>query len=151
MVNKSVVLIGAACVVREGKNKKHWLLVKQNKDDIWEIPKTVVRKGESSARSVIRMTAEKGGMTTKIIEEAGRAGGATTINGKNLPQRTLYYLMVLKNASKETLGFYEAEWFEYAKAVRNLPSKRERMMLKSARETHRKWLKESRKKNGQEE
>ena len=150
MVNKNVVLVGAACVVKESKGKKRWLVVKQNEKEGWELPKTMVRRGESSAKAVIRMTTEKGSMTAKIIEEAGRAGGATTVNGKTLPQRTLYYLMLLKNASKESIGFYDAQWFEYAKAVRSLPSKRERAMLKSAREAYKKWTREQQRKNGPE-
>jgi hypothetical protein len=146
IIDKNLVLISGAIVFKQEGKKVRWFIAKQQDDGDWEIPKVPVRKAESSVRAALRMMGEKGGMTTKVLEEVGRAGGVTTINGKVLPQRHLYYLMILKSASKETIGFHEDAWLEYAKAVRKLSSKRERAMLKEARKKYRSWKKEREKK-----
>ena len=138
---EKLVLTAGAIVFKEGRGKSHWLITKQAENDEWEIPKVLVRKGESSVRAAMRMMGEKGGMTTQVLEEAGRAGGVTTINGKTLPQRYLYYLMLLKEPSGEVIGFAAHKWFEYAKAVRKLSSKREQTMLRQARKEYRIWKK----------
>jgi ADP-ribose pyrophosphatase YjhB (NUDIX family) len=82
------------CIFRENRGTLKWFLVKHNGEEEWEIPKVLVRKGESSVRAVLRMMGEKGNMTTRVLEEAGRFGGITTVNGKKLPQRHIYYLML---------------------------------------------------------
>lgn len=138
-MNRNVVLVSGAVVFKEGRGKRRWFIVKQSDEEKWEIPKVIVRKGESSVRAALRMMGEQGGMSTKVIEEAGRAGGVTTINDKTFPQRHLYYLMVRKSEAGEAIGFSNFKWLEYAKAVRKLSSKRERMILKQAREELRKW------------
>jgi len=138
---EKLVLVSGAIVFKEGRGKSRWLITKQAENDGWEIPKVVVRKGESSVRAAMRMMGEKGGMTTQALEEAGRAGGVTTINGKTLPQRYLYYLMLLKEPSGEAIGFAAHKWLEYAKAVRKLSSKREQTMLRQARKEYRIWNK----------
>ncbi len=122
-------------------------MVKQmeGEDGKWEIPKVPVRRTESSPRAAIRMMAEKGGMDAKVLEEAGRAGGSTTINGKTVPQRHLYYLMI-QTAAGEVLGFKDYKWLEYAKAIRKLSSKREKMMMRQARRELRKWEREQKSK-----
>lgn len=145
-IDENIVLVSAAVVFKNRKKDRRkckWFLTKQGPDSEWELPKAVVRKGESSVKAVIRMTGEKGAMTTQVLEEAGRAGGVTTVNGKTLPQRYIYYLMILKAASDEPIGFAQHLWLEYAKAVRKLPSKRERAMLKQAKKVLRKWEREN--------
>jgi ADP-ribose pyrophosphatase YjhB (NUDIX family) len=146
-MNKNLVLVSGAVVFRPTRGKSKWFIVKQTDNESWEIPKVMVRKGESSVRAALRMIGEKGSMSTKVLEEVGRAGGATTINGKTFPQRHLYYLMLLISASKEPIGFSNHLWLEYAKAVRKLTSKRERAMLKQARKAYRTWKKEEKNKN----
>jgi len=138
---EKLVLVSGAIVFKKGRGKSRWLITKQAEGEGWEIPKVVVRKGESSVRASLRMMGEQGGMTTQVLEEAGRAGGVTTINGKALPQRYLYYLMVLLAPPGEAIGFAEHKWFEYAKAVRKLSSKREQTMLRQARKEYRVWKK----------
>jgi ADP-ribose pyrophosphatase YjhB (NUDIX family) len=142
IIDKKMVLVSGAIVFKENRGRKRWFLVKEGdeEDSEWEIPKILVRKTESSARAAIRLMAEQGSMDAKVLEEAGRAGGSTTVNGKVVPQRYLYYLMVLKGAG-EVLGFEDHGWFEYANAVRKLRSKRERLMIKQARQELRKWEK----------
>ena len=85
---------------------------------------------------------EQGGMTTKVLAEAGRAGGVTTVNGKTLPQRYIYYLMLQQYSEGEVLGFEDYAWLSYAKALRKLSSKREKMMLRQAKKELSKWQRE---------
>ncbi len=151
IIDKNLVLISAPIVFRKEKGiEGKWLIVKLNEDDGWEFPKVVVRKGESSVRAAIRVMGEKANLDGRVIEEAGRVGGATTINGKTSPKRTLYYVM-LEKSSGEIIGFSEYEWLTYASAVRKLSSKTERKMLKVAREEMEKFLKERKRRKEQEE
>lgn len=148
-MNKTQVLVSGAVLFRENKGSKiKWFLVKPDDDGGWEIPKVLVRKGESSVRASLRMLAERGNMTTKVLEEVGRAGGTTTVNGKVLPQRHIYYLAILKSPPSEAIGFEDSIWLDYAKAVRKISSKRERAILKQARKVYSDWKKarESKKK-----
>jgi ADP-ribose pyrophosphatase YjhB (NUDIX family) len=145
IIDRSLVLVAGAIVFKKTRGGRKWFLVKLPDEDKWEIPKTAVRKGESSARAVIRMTGEQGGMTAKVIEEAGRAGGVTTINGKTLPQRHLYYLM-RQVSEGEAIGFDEYVWLDYSKALRKISTKREQLMFKQARKEFNNWLKERKKK-----
>jgi hypothetical protein len=140
-MDKNLVLISGAVLFKEVRGKRRWFIVKQGDEDKWEIAKVFVRKGESSVRAAIRMMGEQGGMSTKVLEEAGRSGGVTTINSKTLPQRHLYYLMILQSGVKEAIGFANYQWLEYTKAIRKLSSKRERAMLRQARQELNKWKK----------
>lgn len=163
-MNTDLVLISGAIVYRATKGKKRWFLAKQSGEDgDWEIPKIVVRKAESSARGAMRLMLEQMDMDTQVLEEAGRAGGSATINGKVVPQRHLYYIMLFKEREEEeegegekgkkeereereereeiVIGFDDYGWFEYAQAVRMLRSKRERLMIKQGRKELRKWEK----------
>jgi len=146
MLNKNTVLISGACLFREPRGKRRWFIVKQSDVEGWEIPKVLVRKGESSVRAVLRMMGEKGGITARVLEEVGRAGGVATTNGKTLPQRHIYYLMLTKLASSDSIGFPEFAWLEYSQAVKRLTSKREKTMLKSATIVLKKWKKQRQKK-----
>lgn len=140
-MNKSLVLVSGAIVFKEQKGVDKWFLTKQGSDDEWEVPKVLVRKGESSVRAVLRMMGEKAGMTTRVLEEAGRAGGVTTTNNKTLPQRHIYYLMILKSGATEAIGFSDTLWLPYPNALKKLSSKREKGMLKQAKETLKLWRK----------
>jgi ADP-ribose pyrophosphatase YjhB (NUDIX family) len=127
------LLVGSAIVYRRIKDKPVWFLVKQKEDSDWEIPKTNVRRGESSVRAVIRMMGEQAAMNVKVIEEVGRKAGAALIGGNTIPQRTLYYLMYCREA-KEVLAFAQTIWLEYPKAVKQLKDKKEQAMLKKAKD-----------------
>lgn len=125
------ILVAVAVVFKKVQGKVRWFVVKQGEGE-WEIPKTLVRRGESSVRAAIRMMAEQGGMNAKVLEEVGRSGGAIKFKGRPVAQRLLYYLMMSREGG-EVLGFGEYEWLEYTKAEKKLAQKREKMMLKQAR------------------
>lgn len=135
------VLIGGAIVFRDNRKKRQYLLVKTKEDGDWEIPKVTVRRGESSVRSVIRLTGEQGGITARVLEEAGRSSGNAVINGKSVSQKYYYYLMLQKGGPSEMIGFQEHKWFEFSDASKKISLKREKDMLKSAKEVLKEWEK----------
>jgi ADP-ribose pyrophosphatase YjhB (NUDIX family) len=128
---KDEVLVAGAIVHKMVKQKAQWFLVRESEERGWEVPKTNVRRGESSVRAAIRMMAEQGGMDTKVLEEAGRSGGAAKVKDRLMTQKIYYYLMVAEFGEQE-LGFAETEWYDYGQAVRKLASKREQGMLRGA-------------------
>jgi ADP-ribose pyrophosphatase YjhB (NUDIX family) len=139
--NNQQILIGGALVFRDNRGKRQWLVVKQKDEGDWEIPKVTVRKGESSVRAVIRMTTEQAGMSARVLEEAGRGTGNTVINGKTIPQKYYYYLMVQKAGGIEVIGFNDFKWLEYGEAVRKIVTKKEKDILKSGKEVLKEWEK----------
>lgn len=151
-MDKNRILISSGTLFKEVRGKLRWFIVKTNEDNGWEFPKVTVRKAESSVRAILRLLGEKGGLSTKVLEETGRSGGVTTVGNKTLPQRHIYYLMILKGLTEEAMTFPEHAWLEYAKCARKLSSKREKQMLKKARNEYKKWKKEHPKsKRGEEE
>ena len=133
--------IAGAVIFRENRGKKQYLLVKSKDQKDWEIAKVTVRKGESSVRSVIRLTGEQGGMAARVLEEAGRTTATIMVNGKSIPQKFYYYLMFQKGGSSELLGFDEIKWMEYSEAFKKLGQKREKEMLKGGRDVLKEWEK----------
>ncbi len=117
------------------------MLVKSKEQKDWEIAKVTVRKGESSVRSVIRLTGEQGGMSARVLEEAGRSAGTIVVNGKAIPQKFYYYLMFQKGGSSDLLGFDEVKWYEYGDAVKKLGQKREKDMIRGGRDVLKEWEK----------
>lgn len=145
-MNNNFVLIGGVCLFKEEEGKTFWLLTKTNTESDWELPKIIVRKVESSVRAVLRMLGEQGGMSVRVIEEAGRTSGATTINNKVVPQKVIYYLARQKSSEGEIIGFSEFTWVEYPKALKKLSQKKEIQMLTAARDEYKEWLKRRKKK-----
>jgi ADP-ribose pyrophosphatase YjhB (NUDIX family) len=139
MKNNQLTISGAI-VFRDYAGKRKFLVVKQGDEGKWEIPKVTVRKGESSVRASLRMTGEMAGMNARVLEEAGRTSGAALINGKTVPVKYYYYLLMQK-AAGEMLGFVDFQWLEFGKALKILELKREKDMLKSAKEVLRQWEK----------
>jgi hypothetical protein len=127
------LLISGAVVFRDSRKKRQWLIVKNDANKDWEIPKVTVRKGESSVRAVIRMIGEVAAMTIRILEEASRASGAAIINGKSVPVKYFYYLMIHKSGS-EMVGFDQYAWVELAQAIKKVGLKREKDAFRSAKE-----------------
>jgi hypothetical protein len=137
------VLVGAAIIFKEGKGKKLFLLTK-NINGEWEIPKTTVRRGESSVRSVIRFTTEQGNMNARVLDEVGRLAGTTIVNSKSINQRTIYYLMFYK-AGAEVMGLGDSSWIDYQSGTKRLKIKKEKDFLKKANEMVKEWSKNKKK------
>jgi 8-oxo-dGTP pyrophosphatase MutT (NUDIX family) len=135
------ISIGGAIVFKDNRGKRQFLLVKNKEDGDWEIPKVTVRKGESSVRSVIRLTGEQGGISARVLEEAGRSSGTVIINGKSIPQKHYYYLLMQKGGTSEMIGFHEIKWVEYSDATKKLVLKKEKEMLKNAVAVLKEWEK----------
>lgn len=132
-MKQKLILVGGAVIYKKVKDKPLWFIVKQKEDSDWEIPKTNARRGESSVRAVIRMMGEQAAMNVKVLEEVGRVGGAALVGGNTIPQRTIYYLLVCKEA-KEVLAFMDFDWVDLAKGVRKLKNKKDIAMLKGAKD-----------------
>jgi 8-oxo-dGTP pyrophosphatase MutT (NUDIX family) len=135
------IVIGGAVLFRENRGKRQFLLVKQREAPDWEIPKVTVRKGESSVRAAIRLASEQGGMAARVLEEAGRSSGTTIVNAKSIPQKFYYYLMLQKGGSSELIGFDQFKWLDFGEALKRLGLKREKDMLKGAKDVLKEWEK----------
>lgn len=133
------ILIGGAIVFRDNRGKRQFLLVRTKENGDWEIPKVTVRRGESSVRAVIRLTGEQGGITARVLEEAGRYVGNTVINGNVVSQKFYYYLMLQKGGSSEMVGFHQFKWLESSDVLKKLASKKEKEMFKSAKDVLKEW------------
>jgi len=141
--NNGEILIGGAVIFKEGRGKNHFLLSKNNEGE-WEILKSIVRRGESSVRSVIRFTSEQGNMNTRVLDEVGRGTSVGTINNKSVVYKYIYYLMYFKTGAEIT-GMGDIDWFDYQKASAKLKLKREKDMLRQANEMIKEWEKRKRK------
>jgi hypothetical protein len=137
--HKNSVLMSSAILFKYVAGVHKFFIIKEPGSEKWEFVKLLVRKGESSVRAVIRIMGEKGAMTVRVLEEAGRYKSAATTNGKTLTQNNIYYIMLLKSSSKEAKVFGEIAWLDYAKAIKKLTSKKEASMLKSARDIIKEW------------
>jgi len=146
MKKETTILISAACLFKESKGKQYWLLVKPSEDSAWELPRATVRKGESSVRAILRVLGEMGGMTVKVLEEVGRGSATININNRSVPQKFLYYLLIYKASAGELIGFDDSKWLEYAKAVKEMGSKKEASQLREAKQVLAKWEKQNLKK-----
>ena len=140
LMKNNLITIGGAVVFRESRGKQLFLVTKQAEDTDWEIPKVTARRGESSIRSVLRMTGEQAGMSTKVLEEAYRSTGTAFVNGKSVPQRFFYYLMVQK-AGGEVFGFQDFKWLELAKAKKLVVTKKEKTVFDNTKDVLKTWLK----------
>lgn len=139
MNKEQSILISGACLFKESRGRTYWLVVKNAEEIGWELPKATVRKGESSVRAILRVLGELAGMSVRVLEEVGRASASAVINGRSLPQKFLYYLLVFKFSAGEILGFPDYEWIEYGKAVKKLSLKREKEMIRQAKGVLRAW------------
>jgi hypothetical protein len=142
---KDKTIITSAAIVYLKKRKVKWFIIKNSQEGEWELPKTNARRGESSVRASIRMMADQAGMTAKVLEEAGRGGGAIKVGNKSASQRIYYYLLIHESDAGEAIGFEDSKWLEYAKAVRTLGSKREQQMLREANKLMKKVEREKKK------
>jgi ADP-ribose pyrophosphatase YjhB (NUDIX family) len=134
MAKEEMVMVSAAVVFKKHDNDPtKWFIISNNDEDGWEIPKTVVRRGESSVRASIRITSEQAGMRTRVLEEVGRGSGATKLNNRPVTQKFLYYLMNCKDGG-EIIGFNKFDWVEYKTLAKRLTNKRDLAMVIKAKD-----------------
>ena len=145
-MTKKEILVSGSCIFKNYAGKTLWFLTRNDAKSELELPKTSVRRGESSVRTVISVAAERGGMKVKVLEEVGRTGGATIISGKTVSQKTIFYLMALKGMEGEAIGYFEEAWLDYSKATKKLRSKRDQNILRSANQLLKRLTKEKPKK-----
>jgi len=135
------IINSVAVVYKKAANgRTYWFLAKDSQEGDWEFPKIVARKAESSVRGAIRLMAEKGGITAKVLEEAGRFRKTTTVNGKTIKKIYLFYLMKMQ-ASSESIGFVETNWVEHSTALKRIKDKKEKEILKNAKVELATWRK----------
>ncbi len=145
-MNKNTLVIGGAVIFKDVHGRYTFLLVKQKDEAKWSLPKVTARRGESSVRSVLRLTSEVSGMNVRVLDEAGRYFGTQVVNGKTVEARYFYYITLLKSAG-EIMGFDQFKWMDYATAVKKLELKREVEMVKNTREYLKEWDKKGKKRN----
>lgn len=139
--NNQQILIGGAILYRDGKKGKQFLVVKNKDGDGWEIPKVTVRKGESSVRAVIRMIGEQASITPRVLEEVGRSSGITNLNGKSIPQKYYFYLLMQRSANGEIIGFPDFTWLDFSQTLKKLSLKKEKDMFKNTKAVLKVWEK----------
>ena len=135
------ISVGGAILFRDYRGKRQYFVVQGKDGKGWEIAKVMVRKGESSVRGAIRMVSEQGGMSARVLEEAGRYNTTAIVNGKSIPQKFYYYLMLQKGGPSEMIGFEVFKWAEYGDALKKLNSKKEKEMLKDGHDVLKEWEK----------
>ena len=138
-------LVGVGTIFKLSKHKPIWFICKVSEEAPWELPKTIVRRGESSVRSILRLAVEQGQMRARVLEEAYRATVVVKGNGRAITQKHIYYLLVQKDAG-EIIGFGKFAWLDYARAVKKLVSKKEQTALRAARDLLKELDKKSKKK-----
>ncbi|MCS7091849.1 MAG: hypothetical protein NZM26_00655 [Patescibacteria group bacterium] len=142
-MNKNLILETTCVLCRESDdNKTLWFVVKPLETSSWELPHVIVRKGESSVRAALRVIGQQAAINSRVLEEVGRKSGVVTLNGKTVPKKVIYYLMLAKHVGNETIGFFDSAWCDYTKASRRLTNKTDLSMLKTAREVLRTWKKQ---------
>lgn len=133
-------LITGIVLCRKRRGKIEWFLARA-KDKKWELPKELVRRGESSVGAAIRFLGEELGIRARVLEEAGRT--ISKANGsKDTSQKLIFYLMSLTDGDfQKSRKVEEARWLPFAAATRNLALERERKVLRQANNVFKAWEK----------
>jgi ADP-ribose pyrophosphatase YjhB (NUDIX family) len=130
-------LIAGAVAYREGKKGLvEWFLVKNAKDQL-ELPKTDVRRGESSVSAVLRYAKESAGLRPTVLDEAGRVTLTSSKNGEDIDEKLIFYL--IQNKGQEPGLFIEGTWLKYPLAKKKLTLVREQKMLSQANDAVKQW------------
>ena len=135
------ILVSGAVVFHTRGGKTFWLLVKPGKDDTWQLPKGVVRRGESSVRTAIRTIDETLGIRGRVLEEAGRATINSTRDGHSFSRRIIYYLMQQKSKEPRDL-MTQFAWADFVRTHHKLSTAQEKRILNQARSLLSEWEKQ---------
>lgn len=134
-------LVAGAATYRRKNGLTEWLLVKETEDGSWELPKEAVRRAESSVRAILRTLQDVGGITARVLEEAGRATVSTTQDGKRLDQRMIFYLVRRRSAEDTKPTYAQVKWLPYSQGRRSLGLEREKRILRQANQVLKVWRK----------
>lgn len=140
-------LIAGALAYRERSGGVEWFLVKSKdssaagKTGSLEIPKSDVRRGESSVSAAIRYLKESAGLRITVLEEAGRMNVTIKNNGQSQDARVIVYLMRQGTGKPEFPATLRGLWLKYASARRKLELAREQKVLGQANDVLRQWQK----------
>jgi len=130
---KNEHLLAGAVLFRKKNGKTSWFLVQSKGKDYWELPKGIVRKGESSVRTAIRTIGEMAGLQARVLEEAGRG-----VEQGNL---IVYYLMQHRNSSSSKSNYSKVSWVPYYSAKQKLSKSWEKKIIMQAKQVLHEWLK----------
>ena len=138
-------LITGATAYRVEKAKTEWFVVKADKDSDWELPKSSVRRGESSVSALIRAMQEEIGIKGRVIEEAGRTSLSKIADGEAVNEKLLFYVVKISGAEDEKSRYSLVRWAQYGQAKKLLSLVREQKMLEQAQEVLKQCRKENKK------
>lgn len=143
------MIVSGAVLFKNVGGSNRYFVVQDPSSGRWELVKLVVRKGESSVRAIIRLLGEKGGMSVRVVDEAGRFKNIATSNNKTVTQNNIFYVILFKLGSADAFGFERGLWLEYSKAHQKLSDSNEKEMLKMGHIIARKWMERRKKQTSQ--
>lgn len=124
-------LVAGATLFKRRNGLPVWLVVKTDSKGQWELPKGLVRRGESSVGSILRAMREDAGLIMEVLEEAGR----TTISA----EKAIFYLGERISAIPAENVYKQEKWLPYMQAKKSLGLEREKKMLVQANEVLKEW------------
>lgn len=137
-------LVAGATIYKKRNSSREWLLVKKDSKDDWELPKGLVKRGESSVSSVLRTIRENVGLTVQIIEEAGRTIVPKVKNGQRLTDKIIFYLGERISIFPLEPTYAQERWLPYSRARRLLGLGREKKILEQANDVLKECLRAKR-------
>lgn len=137
-------IVAGALLFKEKRLGVEWFLVKSENNGKLEIPKSDVRRGESSVSAAIRFIKESAGFRVTVLEEAGRMNMTGKIGGQGVDMKVFVYLMRLGSGDgrSEFAPTVSGEWHKYANARRKLERAREQKVLSQASLVLKQWEKD---------
>lgn len=137
-------IIAGALAYREKRGGIEWFLAKSSSNGGFEIPKSDVRRGESSVSAAIRYMKETAGLRALVQEEAGRISVTARVGGQpGLSAKVYVYLMKQGsgNGRSEFPQTLPGQWFKFPFAKKKLDLAREQKVLSQANGILRQWQK----------
>ena len=136
------ILVSAGAVFKNRAGKNLWLLVKGSSNESWQLPKSIVRRNESSVRAVIRTLSEMAGVRVRVIDEVSKTSVRSGRNGRSFTKRTIYYLMQ-QRGKDGTIATSRTTWVNARNMRGKLKSIAERKILTQAKKILTQWQKEN--------
>lgn len=132
-------LLTGALAYREKRGGVEWFLVKSKNNGGLEIPKSDVRRGESSVSAAIRFLKESAGLYVAVLEEAGRMNVTARFGSQSLGAKVIVYLA--RSSESDLPSSVEGQWLKYNSARRKLELAREQKVLGQAKDVLKQWQK----------